>query len=209
MAAPFAEIYGQAKTFAQVWKADSGLYVQRKLLNADELLSWAKAAGIPNLVPADQMHVTNVYSRKGVTLTTRTIGLTVEGGARSIEPLGDKGAVVLMFESKKLNDRWQEAADAGATWDYETGYHPHVTLSYDAGGKDLSALKAPDTPLQFGPEIHEPINENWAEDNGLRVAKTFAQIFKDYTRSDVHVPSTGPKKAKLFSQLFERTRRKK
>jgi hypothetical protein len=144
------------------------LYVHRPLLNAKRLAAWAEGAGIPNIVPPDQMHVTNVYSRAPVSLAALENSVIVKGDQRSIQPLGDKGAVVLMIQSPELVSRWNEAQRAGASWDHPGGYRPHVTLTYDAGGTDLSEVTPPDFPLEFGPEVHAPLNEDWAEDMGLR-----------------------------------------
>lgn len=192
--------------FTSVCKA-GGLYVRRQLVNAQQLHDWAKQVGIPNLVPPEQMHVTVVYSKKKIELVPETDSVRVVGGARSIEPLGDKGALVLMAPSAVLSARWEYAREQGATWQYSTGYRPHVTLSYDAGGVDIQAITPPDMELTFGPEIHEEINEGWAEDNGLRLAKTFSELAKDLTRADVHVATTfgqlrnKKKKPKTFNQI--------
>lgn len=153
------------------------LYVRRNLLNADALYAWAHAMGIPNLVPPAEMHVTQVYSRAPVELEPERAPLSVRGGDRRISPLGDKGAVVLHFESPDLSARFDEAMKAGASFDFP-GYHPHVTLSYDAGGIDLVALGAPTMTLEFGPEIHEPLNENWAEEKGFRIAQDYLAFDK-------------------------------
>jgi hypothetical protein len=149
-------------------EAPGTLYVHRPLTNAADLHLWAKGAGIPNLVPPEEMHVTQVYSRQPVSgLNVMGNSVTVDGGARSLAPLGDKGAVVLHFASDELAARHQEAMAAGASHDWPK-YLTHVTLSYDAGGIDLGAIAPPSFPLVFGPEIHAPINEDWAEEKGLR-----------------------------------------
>lgn len=144
------------------------LYVHRPLTNAADLHLWAKGAGIPNLVPPEEMHVTQVYSRQPVSgLNVMGNTITVDGGARSLEPLGDKGAVVLHFASQELQDRHDEAMAAGASHDFPK-YLTHVTLSYDAGDVDLDSIDPPSFPLVFGPEIHRPINEDWTKEKGLR-----------------------------------------
>ncbi len=147
------------------------LYVHRPLTNAADLHNWAKGAGIPNLVPPEEMHATVVYS-KGAAPKLATLGnsITAAGGPRAISPLGDKGAVVLHFASKDLQARHAEAMKAGATHEFPK-FLTHVTLSYDAGGIDLAGIPPPDFPLVFGPEVHAPINEDWAEEKGLRVVK--------------------------------------
>jgi hypothetical protein len=95
--------------------------------------------------------------------------------------------VVLKFDSPELAARWQAARDAGASWDYD-GYHPHVTITYDGGGVDLSGVQPFAGDLVFGPEVHAPLNESWAEDKGFRKAAddsgmTNAQIAAQIARS--------------------------
>lgn len=155
------------------------LYVHRPLANAADLHNWAKGAGIPNLVPPEEMHATQVYS-KGAAPALNVLGNTVTaaGGVRSIAGLGDKGAVVLHFVSKEMQDRHAEAMAAGATHDFPK-FLTHVTLSYDAGGLDLAGILPPDFPLVFGPEVHAPINEDWAEEKGLRTIAKVSSISED------------------------------
>ena len=153
------------------------LYVYRPVLNGRQLYNWAAARGLKNIVPPDKMHVTQVFSRKPVTnLTPKDDTLIVK---RKIELLGDKGALVLRFTSDALQARHAQAMAAGASHDYD-GYIPHVTLTYDSEGVDPTTLAPPDFPLEFGPEVHEPMNDNWLKDNNLR---------KDITAASVHTPT--------------------
>lgn len=147
------------------------LYVHRPLANAQQLWDWANAAGIPNLVPPHEMHATQVYSRVPVDLEPQENTIIAK---RHIAPLGDKGAVVLHFDSPEMQARHREAMAAGASHDWPT-FQTHVTLSYDAAGQDLTGIEPPTFPLEFGPEIHAPLNENWAEDKGMRKPATFAE----------------------------------
>ncbi|BEV00086.1 DUF1073 domain-containing protein [Novosphingobium olei] len=147
------------------------LYVQRKLLNAGELIDWAKAQGFETTAPADQLHVTVAYSRQPVDWMKvgqdwhgdETGKLTVPaGGARLVEPLGDKRAVVLLFSSSALSWRHEAIKEAGASFDFEQ-YQPHVTITYNAPeGLDLASVEPYRGKLEFGPEIFEEINEGWA-----------------------------------------------
>lgn len=153
------------------------LYVYRPLLNAEQLYNWAVARGIKNVVPPEEMHVTQVYSRAPVTdFTPKDDTVIVK---RKVQMLGDKGALVLSFASDAFQARHTQAMAAGASHDFD-GYHPHVTLSYDSSDPDPTRLTPPDFPLKFGPEVHQPLNENWAKDKGLR---------KDITASSVHTPT--------------------
>ena len=69
-------------------------------------------------------------------------------------------ALVLSFASGTLQYRHQEIGEAGASWDHPE-YQPHVTLSWDAPEVDVDTLAAYSGPLVFGPEIFEPVNEDW------------------------------------------------
>lgn len=146
------------------------LYVQRKLLNADEFIAWAKAQGFDTTTPAADLHVTVAFSRVAVDWmkageswnNTSDGKLTVPpGGARLVEKLGDKGAVVLLFNSSELS--WRHEAirrEAGASWDHPE-FQPHVTITYAGGDLDLSKVEPYRGKLVFGPEIFEEINDNW------------------------------------------------
>lgn len=147
------------------------LYVQRKLLNAAEFIAWAKGQGFETTTPADDLHVTIAFSRvrvdwmkAGDTWSTDKSGkLTVQpGGARIVEMLGDKGDVVLLFNSSELSWRHEGIRrDAGASWDYPE-YQPHVTITYAGQGVDMTKVEPYRGKLEFGPEIFQEIDEGWA-----------------------------------------------
>lgn len=145
------------------------LYVRRDLLNAADLIAWAKAQGFETTLPADDMHVTVLYSRAAVDpmalgeaiFTEEDGGLVVKaGGPRAIERF-DGGAVVLQFASWALSSRHADMIRAGGSRDYPE-YLPHVTLTYSApDGIDLAAIKPYAGELRFGPEIFEPLDPEW------------------------------------------------
>lgn len=150
--------------------APRSLYVSRKLLNAAELIAWAKAQGFETTLAADDMHVTVLYSRMAVDWLKMGQDwhgdekglLTVPaGGARIVEPLGDKGAVVLLFGSSALSYRHEDMVRNGASHDYDE-YQPHVTFTYSPGAIDLAKVEPFRGALRFGPEIFEEIDEDWA-----------------------------------------------
>lgn len=147
------------------------LYVSRKLLNAAELIAWAKGQGFATTTPADEMHVTIAFSRAlvdwmkagGDAWTGDTDGkLTVApGGPRIVERLGDKGAVVLFFASSSLGWRHEEIKRAGASFDFDE-YQPHVTITYEApDGLDLRTVEPFAGVLRFGPEIFAEVVDDW------------------------------------------------
>jgi hypothetical protein len=145
------------------------LYVYRRLRNAKDLITWAKSQGFKTLVPANEMHVTVAYSRRAINWFSvpnfwRLDQVNIpEGGARVIGKLGDQGAVVLHFSYEELDRRNAEFSKAGASWDFPS-YQPHLTLTYDAGDVDLDKIQPYTGELIFGPEIFEPLNEDWETD---------------------------------------------
>jgi len=143
------------------------LYVRRPLKDADDLIAWAHRVGFIKTLAPDDMHVTIAFSKipvdwSKIEAVDNTITLGSSGDYRSVESLGDKGAVVLCFDSPNLQERWRELCDAGAVWDYPT-YRPHVTITYDGGAVDISTVEPFLGPLEFGPEVFEEIKGEWFE----------------------------------------------
>lgn len=137
------------------------LYVHRPVINAAELISWAREQGFKNPMPAEKWHVTQVYSRKP--LDWHAAGdsfdrVRASGGERTVARLGKDGAVVLHFGNADLRRRWREFKVAGASWDYDD-YRPHVTITYEPGDVDMSKVKPYTGPIEFGPEVFESLKE--------------------------------------------------
>ncbi|MFC0147216.1 phage portal protein [Sphingobium scionense] len=157
---------------ADAWLSDAtprALYVQRKLLNAADLIAWAKDNGFATTLPASDMHVTALYSRSPV--DPMKMGrdwredekgqiIVRPGGPRVIEKLGEN-AVVLRFACPDLDWRHKDMIEAGGSHDWPE-YAPHVTISYTAPESvDIDALKPFNGALRFGPEIFEALDLDW------------------------------------------------
>lgn len=140
------------------------LYSQMRVAPAsvEALTKWASSQGIPSVV--DDMHVTVGYSSTPVDASAvplapaTTIGNSAE---RKVQTLGDGGAVVLMLGSftnrtQSLQMAHQALRDAGASWDYE-GYQPHITITYNGAGLDLSKIKPYNGPIDLLGEERSPI----------------------------------------------------
>lgn len=144
------------------------LYVHRKLLNADKLVAWARKQGFKAVVDPAELHVTVAYSKKPVNWFGmgddygfyREPLRVMPGGPRVVDQLGKEGAVVLHFWDGYLANRHRTMREAGASWDFPT-YLPHVTFTYDPGDVDLAKVEPFTGELLFGPEIFEPIVEDW------------------------------------------------
>ena len=160
-----------------IYSAKKSLYVSRPVLNADEIIVWAKANGFETTLPAEDMHVTVCYSKAQVdwaVIKPLKKKLSIITSVRSVELLGDDGAAVLKFTSDDLQKRWQEFQDAGASWDYEK-YTPHITISYDPP-EDLRRITPYTGPIVLGPEEFSEVEEGWAEDIKELSQVDYAQI---------------------------------
>jgi hypothetical protein len=142
------------------------LYVSRPLNNGEEFIEWAKSQGFEKTLDESEFHVTIAFSRDKVDwdkIEEQTNTMTIEGGIRTVEPLGSDGAVVLKFKSEFLPKRWKEIKDLGASWDYE-GYTPHVTITYKGTDIDLSQVKPFTGKIILGPETMTELDEDWSKD---------------------------------------------
>lgn len=148
--------------------APKTLYVRRDVLNADEIIAWAKGQGFKTTLPADDMHVTIAFSRTSVDWMkvgqpwSEKIEIAA-GGPRMLEAFGDAGqAKVLLFASSELSWRHQEIRNAGASWDHDE-YQPHITISYAEDAPQLDTVEPYRGKIVLGPEIFEQVNEKWME----------------------------------------------
>lgn len=151
--------------------APRSLYVSRKLLNGAELVKWAKGQGFKTTVPSDELHVTVLFSRTPVDWMKMGSGWDQDadgkvkvapGGARLVEKLGDKGAVVLLFSSSSLSWRHEEMVRNGASHDFDE-YQPHVTITYEGTDVDLTKVEPYRGELVFGPEIFAEVVDDWEQ----------------------------------------------
>lgn len=148
--------------------APKSLYVCRHVVNAAELVAWAKEAGFPTTLPAEDLHVTIAYSRTPV--DWMKVGQTWDeevevpaGGPRLMERLGPTGAArVLLFASDALKWRHEAIREAGASWDHP-GFQPHVTISYADDCPDLSTVEPFQGVIRLGPERFAEVKESWAD----------------------------------------------
>lgn len=141
------------------------LYVCRKVLNSKELIEWAKSVGFETCLEPNDMHVTVVYSKKEFDFTAQQpkqdkLRFSHPHNRKLVE-LGDKGAVVLMFNSPTLYNRWLEFITMGASWDYEN-YHSHITLTYKKPDNlDISTIEPYDGHIILGKEIFSKPDQEW------------------------------------------------
>ena len=185
------------------------LYVYRPVENAEDIIAWAKSQGFASTLSASDMHVTVMFSKKEINwaklgddwcaddprplqegerryeseLTSwNADGKTqrkIEGGPREVKALGDKGAVVLAFQSASLTERWAQFLRIGCSWDYEA-YGAHVTISYKGAGVDLAKVEPYKGAIILGEETWEEIKSG-AGDDVAEVATDVSKSIGDLT----------------------------
>jgi hypothetical protein len=167
----------------ELFEEKKTLYVSRKLKNGEALVKWAKDQGFTECLAPSEMHVTIAYSKSKIEwsdMTSAEKELTVKkkSGKRKIKCFGeDKNAVVLVFDSEELKDRWKEFKDElGASWDFPT-YHAHVTITYNGlpEGVKLKDITPYEGPLEFGPERKSEITKDW---KGKTKTKKLTESFR-------------------------------
>ena len=89
--------------------AERTLYANRPLKNAADLIAWARKAGFKKTMAADDMHVTIAFSKTPSkwpdTEASDVAAPAISGNVdrkRSVEMLGDEGAIVLCFACPEL-----------------------------------------------------------------------------------------------------------
>ena len=147
------------------------LYISRQVLNAGDIISWAKASGFKQTMKASELHVTVVHSRKPVDWAKMPDEAWQNdeqgririrpGGMRIIEQFGE--AVVLLFTSSELTYRNMRLREAGCSSDYPE-YQPHITLSWKGMPKGINQTKGYPGEIILGPERFEEVNEDYRED---------------------------------------------
>lgn len=151
------------------------LYIRRDVLNKDEIIEWAKSQGFKTVV--EDLHVTVAYNRSPIDWMllpeASTFGLMSDdgkmevppGGPRVIEPLGPKGAIVILFNSAVLQWRHEDLHRVpGMSWDYPK-YQPHITITYAGKDVDLSNVEPYNGRILLGPEIFEECKPYEAKEN--------------------------------------------
>jgi phage-related protein (TIGR01555 family) len=166
---PFPKKPAVAKAAEEAAIADAAprtLYVYRKLLNAKAVLKHFEDQGMKNLEPAEEMHVTVMFTRTPVdwmkmgepsySMDPNGEMTVPAGGPRVVERLGPKGAVVLHFASMDLCCRHESMKHRGAEYDWPE-YQPHVTVAYDL--EFAGNVRPWQGPLEFGPETFEEVRD--------------------------------------------------
>lgn len=133
--------------------------------NATALLDKMRELGVPNLIKAEDLHTTIIYSRKQL-VDFEPYGELVNGTSIALRgakfyKFGD-ALVIIPSNTRRTHPLWHRhhqimEEHPEATYDFEE-YVPHITVSYDAGDFPLPA------PLKGGKLV---IKEEYMEDLDL------------------------------------------
>lgn len=136
------------------------LYVSRTVINADDLIAFAKENNITDIIAKKEMHVTVAFSKTKLAhedLDIDSEWLEFDLKKAKVEKLGD--AIVIKFDDKELQKHWQKYIDAWVSWDHET-YQPHISLSYNAE-QDISKVGTYTGKVELWEEKAEEIKKEY------------------------------------------------
>lgn len=140
------------------------LYINRPVVNAEEILAHYRARGFQNLCVPEDMHVTQIHSKQAVDWATAEPQYNevhiLSTTNRHVKPLGDKGAIVMAIESDILQNRFNRLLELGAKSDYPS-YTPHITLTWNKPDFDLGSIQPFQGKIILGPEKMAEIVDDW------------------------------------------------
>lgn len=157
------------------------LFIKRSVVNADDVIRWAKDQGFKTAITAEDMHVTVAFSNRpldwfSIPDTLREVRVPA-GGVRFVEQLGPKGAVVLRFKSDALTRRHEQILEHGASWDFDS-FRPHLTITLKPGKVDLEKVDPFQGELILGIEKFEEVRENAFEGITEKISRVSVAISK-------------------------------
>lgn len=176
------------------------LYAYRSVQweTGEKLRDWAHSQGIVTLLPLYDFHVTLVYSKSPFLWDYEDSNretLVIRGGERSVEVFGDD-ALVLRISSPELEARHKELIAMGAVTDYPD-YKPHITLTYQAKGIDVSQIVPYTGDIQLGCEWWQPIGDNpYGKSDSMTNHSAQERGFQSY--GEAQVVKVSPKLGLVF-----------
>lgn len=116
----------------------AGVYISRPVLNGDAWFKWATKFGVPSPQAAADMHVTILASRVDVKCKASINPVVIFAASGSFAAFGpEENVLAFTFYDFMLSDRFYFLCAQGGVSDWPE-FRPHVTLSTDAKGFELS-----------------------------------------------------------------------
>lgn len=176
------------------------LYAYRSVQweTGEKLRDWAHSQGIVTLLPLYDFHVTLVYSKSPFLWDYEDMNretLVIRGGERSVEVFGDD-ALVLRISSPELTARHKELIAMGAVTEHPD-YKPHITLTYQAKGIDVSQIVPYTGDIQLGCEWWQPVGDNpYGKSDSMTNHSAQERGFQSY--GEAQVVKVSPKLGLVF-----------
>lgn len=135
----------------------------------NELVQLIEKLNVPNPVTSDALHVTIMYSTKGLPEIVDDYGTERKlNPPMIINPIkfdffksrGNTNVLIVILESPELKERHKDIMNDYAAIYPHSEYIPHVTLSYNCGEFDISELNINNYigNLELALEYIEPLN---------------------------------------------------
>lgn len=152
----------------------NGVYCSGKpsTSTTDALASFCAVNDIPNPISKSDMHTTIIYSEQGNPNFEwqPTYQEPIKAKFAGFDMFGEeKNVLVLKLKSPELSRRHKELMEEyGLSYNFDE-YRPHITLSYDAEGFDISKLDDYFGDLIITGEDANELDTDWEpEDDAIR-----------------------------------------
>ena len=147
----------------------------------EAVMHYLRQNNIPKPTDIDKLHVTLLYSRKHLSDYVPAGKLDTHHEChpagfdvwKTKPPEGENqtegwNALVMKFNAPSVVARHKELmAKHEATYDFPD-YKPHITMSYNIGDMDHSALPPFTAPLHLNEEYDEELDLDWAANKGTK-----------------------------------------
>ena len=127
--------------------------------SAEKLSDWLQQNSVVNPADPESFHITTVYSRNPLN------DYECHSGGFDVTPLEwqifgqpEKSYLVLIVGHLKLDQAWNDAKEAGASWDYPS-YEPHISVSQATPRHEIVVPHSlPDFSIRVAEEYSEPLD---------------------------------------------------
>jgi hypothetical protein len=136
------------------------LYAYHPVLNAEDIIQWAKANGFESTYPPEELHVTVMHSPEPTLWEDDSLpysGMRIDGGVREMMTLGERSAA-LAFDAPDLVEEWVALRRSGNGWT-SPSYTPHITISQSPPA-NLDEIEPYDGPIILGGLVMEEVRED-------------------------------------------------
>lgn len=139
------------------------LFVERKVINSQEIHDHFRDQGIINLIDPSLYHVTVAYSKTDVSLNNMEFDknpLTIEPSGVNFTAIFGEYFVQLVLSNLVLFNRFNYFKDQGCSFDWPN-YRPHISISENFVGS-IDDIRPFEKDIYLGPETWSELKENFS-----------------------------------------------